>query len=162
MNRPNHKGLIPSASMRGKNIGIVINIMDTGSMNIPIISNEQKMNKSIIPGVTSNDVANSSSPELAPENASNWLKILEFKMMKKTMPETLIVESRAAFRESNVRMLNSLAKKATPRTPNAADSVGVAIPKMINPITIRTTSAMGMMFVMIIKMLARQPSLGVS
>ena len=148
--------------MSGKNIGIVINIMETGSMNIPIISNEQKMNRSIIPGVTSNEVANSSNPELAPENASNWLKILEFKMMKKTIPETLIVDSRDVFRASNDKTLNNFANKVTPRTPKAADSVGVAMPKMIKPITIKTTSAMGMMLVIMTMTLSRQLSRGVS
>ena len=34
---------------------------------------------------------------------------------------------------------------STPTTPKAADSVGVAMPKMIRPITMKTTSAIGVM-----------------
>ena len=88
--------------------------------------------------------------------------MLEFKMMKNTIPPTLIVEIKEVLTTSKVSILNALAKRETPNTPKAADSVGVAIPKIIRPITIKTTKAIGMMLVSTIMMLCFQVKVGVS
>ena len=77
-------------------------------------------------------------------------------MMVKTMTEILRAASTDFRNASHVSKRNATARTSTPRTPKAADSVGVAMPRMINPTTANTTSPIGKMFVT--TSLSRTPS----
>ncbi|MFT6773628.1 MAG: hypothetical protein ACJA1L_001338 [Paracoccaceae bacterium] len=57
MNRPNPSGLTSSVAINGKKIGMVISIIDTGSMNIPSTIEDAKISASTVTVDRSNEVA---------------------------------------------------------------------------------------------------------
>ena len=69
-------------------------------------------------------------------------------MMKNTIAATLTVASRDTFIELNVSLRKAPARIITPSTPHAAASVGVAMPRTIKPMTIKTTKLIGRMLVL--------------
>ena len=68
-------------------------------------------------------------------------------MIRKTIAATLMVASTAVVIDLKVNDRNRKARIITPKTPEAAASVGVAMPKMMNPITMKTTRLIGKMLV---------------
>ena len=83
------------------------------------------------------------SPDVAPEIARIWLNVDDAITTKSTIAVTRSVplsESTIAFHVSD---LNARARISTPRTPNAADSDGVAIPRIIRPITMKMMTLIG-------------------
>ena len=67
--------------------------------------------------------------------------------MKNTIAATRPVPSTEATMDLNDSTPNAAASTMTPSTPTAAASVGVAMPKMIEPTTMNTTNPMGRMLV---------------
>ena len=66
-------------------------------------------------------------------------------MMKNTMPATRTVPDNEVRMASHFSTRKAAARMKTPSTPQAADSVGVATPRMMNPTTMKMTRLTGRM-----------------
>lgn len=132
---PNHTGSIPTAITIGINMGIVIIIIETCSINMPrkIRTNCIAIRRAILD--MARLVTNSTSPKVAPLKASSWLKVFDAKIIMNTITVIRMVPSAHFFKMAESIFLYAAARMSAPRAPVAEASVGVAIPKKITPTT---------------------------
>ena len=121
----------------------MISIIDTWSMNMPSRISTRNIAVRITSGARSKPVAQPTSPRAAPDSASIWLNTVEFIRMKNTMPPVRTVAISEVVKAFQVNTRRATARITTPSTPNDADSDGVAHPRMMKPITMKTTRLMG-------------------
>jgi hypothetical protein len=77
---------------------------------------------------------------------SSWLNITAEHMMTNNSDATVAAVNIASLTSFAERRRYMAASSSAPKTPVAAASVGVAIPSMIRPITMKNTSADGSIF----------------
>ena len=83
-------------------------------------------------------------------------------MMKNTMPATRTVPDNAVRMASHFNARKTTARMATPNTPQAAASVGVAMPRMMKPMTMKITRLTGRILKQTSLILRPQPDGGTS
>jgi hypothetical protein len=86
------------------------------------------------------------SSRAAPVTVSSWLNITAEHMMTNNNDATVAAVNIASLTSSTERRRYIAASSRAPRTPVAAASVGVAIPSMIRPITMKNTRTDGSIF----------------
>src|SRR5690349_16576901 len=99
-------------------------ICDTSSMKRPRNTTTPSISASNMTGGIEKPSAQLTRPELAPENASTWLKVIEPSMMVKSITETRIEPSSDFLTASHVRQRKAAARMRIEITPKPADSVG--------------------------------------
>jgi len=135
--------------MMGIYMGSVTIIIVSGSMKVPIKMSRICITiKSAIEGIGS-PPANSINPELAPVKA----KICEKAMAPVKIMNIIIVISKVpeidSFTTFQFHPLYKNAKMKHPTAPRAEDSVGVAIPRNMRPITRKTMDPRGNMYLIV-------------
>ena len=118
-------------------------MIESGSMNVPMSMSMSIMSTTITKGATSTDVASSTSPRDAPVKARICPNAVEPVRIMNIMTVVPSVDFRDSVTTFHFRPRYSAARTKVPAAPSAADSVGVATPRKIRPMTRKTIAASG-------------------
>ena len=147
VSKPNQIGSKPRARTIGMNIGKVIIMIETCSIKVPKITIRACITIIMMSGDMSKLTTTSTRPLLAPVKASIWLKAVDPVRIMNIITVIWRVDSTDFLMIVQVIFLYRMIRRAVVKTPIPADSVGVANPAKIRPVTTIIILAKGMTFI---------------